>query len=175
MEQSESKLVTEALQAATQTEALRAGGRIEDLQAAIEHTQILTATGVEITSVTETQSSDENYLEIVDDSTYFLEIPHTPDHLSVDCDSPTPWGMYFQDTASSQMEALVELHDNNMFYLIIILFGVAWIISSIIRNYVNNKISNKYLNHSTLIELIWTVSPAVILILIAFPSLYCCI
>ena len=57
-----------------------------------------------------------------------------------------------------------------MFYLVIILFGVGWILVSIIRNYVNNKISNKYLNHGTLIELIWTISPALILILIAFPS-----
>ena len=31
-------------------------------------------------------------------------------------------------------------------------------------------ISHKYLNHGTLIELIWTITPAVILILIAFPS-----
>jgi heme/copper-type cytochrome/quinol oxidase subunit 2 len=92
------------------------------------------------------------------------------DLITIYCDSPRPWGMYFQDTASPQMEALVELHDNIMFYLVIILFGVAWIISSIIRNYFNNKISNKYLNHGTLIELIWTVSPALILILIAFPS-----
>lgn len=92
-------------------------------------------------------------------------------HLSqISCDAPRPWGMYFQDTASPQMEALVELHDNIMFYLVIILFGVAWILSSIIRNYVRNRISNKYLNHGTLIELIWTVSPALILILIAFPS-----
>lgn len=41
---------------------------------------------------------------------------------------------------------------------------------SIVRNYVGNKISNKYMNHGTLIELIWTVAPALILILIAFPS-----
>ena len=70
------------------------------------------------------------------------------------------------------MEALIELHDNIMFYLVIILFGVAWILISIIRNYVNDKspISNKYLNHGTLIELIWTITPALILILIAFPS-----
>jgi heme/copper-type cytochrome/quinol oxidase subunit 2 len=70
------------------------------------------------------------------------------------------------------MEALVELHDNIMFYLVIILFGVAWILVSIIRNYVYSKspISNKYLNHGTLIELIWTITPALILILIAFPS-----
>lgn len=36
-----------------------------------------------------------------------------------------------------------------MFYLVIILFGVSWILVSIIRNYVSsrNPISNKYLNH----------------------------
>lgn len=70
------------------------------------------------------------------------------------------------------MEGLVELHDNIMYYLIIILFSVGWIMFSIIRNYVDTKspISHKYLNHGTLIELIWTITPAVILILIAFPS-----
>jgi hypothetical protein len=40
------------------------------------------------------------------------------------CDSPKPWGLYFQDSATPQMEGLVELHDNIMFYLVIILFGV---------------------------------------------------
>jgi len=92
--------------------------------------------------------------------------------FTVKCDAPRPWGLYFQDSASPQMEALVELHDNIMFYLVIILFGVAWILVSIIRNYVYSKspISNKYLNHGTLIELIWTITPALILILIAFPS-----
>ena len=91
-------------------------------------------------------------------------------NLSIICDAPKPWGMYFQDSASPQMEALAELHDNIMFYLVIILFAVGWIMVSIIRNYVKNKISNKYINHGTLIELIWTVTPALILILIAFPS-----
>jgi heme/copper-type cytochrome/quinol oxidase subunit 2 len=70
------------------------------------------------------------------------------------------------------MEGLVELHDNIMYYLVIILFAVGWILLSIIRNYISTKapISHKYLNHGTLIELIWTITPAVILILIAFPS-----
>ena len=88
------------------------------------------------------------------------------------CDAPIPWGLYFQDSASPQMEALVELHNNIMFYLFAILFSVGWILLSIIRNhtYPFNKISNKYLTHGTLIELIWTITPAFILILIAFPS-----
>ncbi len=88
------------------------------------------------------------------------------------CDAPSPWGLYFQDSATPQMEGLVELHDNIMFYLVIILFSVGWIMISIVRNYNNVKspISHKYLNHGTLIELIWTITPALILILIAFPS-----
>ena len=88
------------------------------------------------------------------------------------CDAPKPWGLYFQDSATPQMEGLVELHDNIMFYLIIILFAVGWIMLSIVRSYVskNSPISHKYLNHGTLIELIWTITPALILILIAFPS-----
>jgi cytochrome c oxidase subunit II len=87
-------------------------------------------------------------------------------------DAPSPWGLYFQDSATPQMEGLVELHDNIMYYLVLILFAVGWILFSIVRYYVETKspIAHKYLNHGTLIELIWTITPAIILILIAFPS-----
>jgi len=93
-------------------------------------------------------------------------------NLIFNLDAPSAWGIYFQDSATPQMEGLIELHDNIMYYLVIILFSVGWILFSIIRNYVNNKspISHKYLNHGTVIELIWTITPAIILILIAFPS-----
>ena len=100
--------------------------------------------------------------------------PALPDMFAspLQCDAPRPWGVYFQDSATPQMEALIELHDNIMFYLVIILFGVGWIITSIVRNYTNigSPISHKNLTHGTLIELIWTITPALILILIAFPS-----
>jgi heme/copper-type cytochrome/quinol oxidase subunit 2 len=88
------------------------------------------------------------------------------------CDAPRAWGLYFQDSASPQMEALIELHDNIMYYLVAILFAVGWIQGAIIRNFDSSRspISNKYLNHGTLIELIWTITPALILVLIAFPS-----
>lgn len=68
------------------------------------------------------------------------------------------------------MEGLVELHDNIFYFLCLILFSVVWILYSIIKNFKDAPISHKYLNHGTLIELIWTITPSVILILIAFPS-----
>jgi cytochrome c oxidase subunit II len=99
-------------------------------------------------------------------------ISYLHNSISSNCDAPRPWGLYFQDSATPQMEGLVELHDNIMFYLVIILFGVGWIMASIVWNYssIVSPISHKYLNHGTLIELIWTITPALILILIAFPS-----
>lgn len=68
-------------------------------------------------------------------------------------DTPSPWGIYFQDSATPQMEGLVELHDNIMYFLVIILFSVAWIMFSIIRNYISSKspISHKYLNHGKIV------------------------
>lgn len=96
----------------------------------------------------------------------------TLSNIFVSCDAARPWGLYFQDSATPQMEGIVELHNNIMFYLTIILFGVAWIIVSVVRNFLHTKspLSHKYLNHGTLIELIWTITPAFILIFIAFPS-----
>lgn len=85
-------------------------------------------------------------------------------------DTPVPWGLYFQDHATPQMEGLEEFHNNVFFYLAIIMFFVCWIIGSIVLKHAPSKISNKYVNHGTLIELIWTVTPGLILILIAFPS-----
>lgn len=88
------------------------------------------------------------------------------------CDNPMPWQFGFQDSATSIHEGIVTLHNTIIFYLIIIGFGVVWVVFSVILNFNDHRtqIVNKYSNHGTLIELIWTVSPALILIIIAFPS-----
>jgi LAGLIDADG DNA endonuclease family/Cytochrome C oxidase subunit II, transmembrane domain len=87
-------------------------------------------------------------------------------------DVPLAWGLYFQDGASPSFEGIVDLHNRIMFYLVVILFGVSWIMLSIIWNFnkSQNKLVYRYLNHGTLIELIWTVGPALVLVAIAFPS-----
>ena len=87
-------------------------------------------------------------------------------------DAAEPWQLGFQDGASPAFEGIVELHDQIQFYLVIILLGVGWILSSVILNFNtnSNKIIYKYHNHGTLIELIWTITPALVLVAIAFPS-----
>ena len=93
-------------------------------------------------------------------------------YIPVFNDTPKSWGYYFQDSASPSFEGIVELHDQIMFYLVIILFGVSYILWSTLKSFNSKKtrIAYKYLNHGTLIELIWTVSPALVLVAIAFPS-----
>jgi cytochrome c oxidase subunit 2 len=87
-------------------------------------------------------------------------------------DAAEPWQLPFQDGGSATFEGIVELHDQIMFYLIVILVGVAWMLISTIRkfNWIHNQIVHKYLNHGTVLELIWTLSPALVLLAIAFPS-----
>lgn len=92
-------------------------------------------------------------------------------------DVPTPWGMYFQDSATPNQEGIIELHDNIMFYLILILTLVSWVLYNIIRDGLRNPLPYKYVLHGQTIEIIWTILPALVLLVIAFPSfilLYLC-
>nr|YP_009493080.1 cytochrome c oxidase subunit 2 [Ganoderma tsugae]YP_009493141.1 cytochrome c oxidase subunit 2 [Ganoderma leucocontextum]AWJ63875.1 cytochrome c oxidase subunit 2 [Ganoderma tsugae]AWJ63936.1 cytochrome c oxidase subunit 2 [Ganoderma leucocontextum]WVH38029.1 cytochrome c oxidase subunit 2 [Ganoderma leucocontextum] len=87
-------------------------------------------------------------------------------------DAPQPWQLGFQDSAAPGFTGIVELHNTIFFYLVVICVSVFWVIGSIMYYFNNNNspIVHKYLNHGTLIELIWTITPAFILIAIAFPS-----
>jgi hypothetical protein len=87
-------------------------------------------------------------------------------------DAPQPWQLGFQDSAAPAFTGLVTLHNTIGFYLIVISFVVAWALFSVVYNYSSNKnpITHKYLTHGTVLELIWTITPAIILIAIAFPS-----
>ena len=92
-------------------------------------------------------------------------------------DVPTPWGIRLQDSATPNAEGIHELYDHIMFYLCLILGLVSYILYVIIKDYKDNRFAYEYVRHGQVIEIIWTIFPAVILLLIAFPSfilLYLC-
>ena len=73
----------------------------------------------------------------------------------------------FQDGASPVCEQLIFFHDSVMVVLVLILWVVGWLLVFAIldRHY------HKFLVEGVVMEIVWTVIPAVILFLIAFPSL----
>ena len=87
--------------------------------------------------------------------------------LFIFADYPTSKALSFQDPASDWLLGIINLHDSIMFYLIIILTVVFWFFASALLN--PDHLFN--LHHGNLIELIWTISPAMILWMIGLPSL----
>ena len=87
-------------------------------------------------------------------------------------DAPQPWQLGFQDSAAPGFTGIVTLHNTVGFYLVVISIAVFWVLFSIMYYYNSNKnpIAHKYLTHGTVLELVWTITPALILIAIAFPS-----
>ena len=68
--------------------------------------------------------------------------PWSPGHAikgSTESDTPEPWGLFFQDNATPQMEGLEELHNNIMFYLA----------DNTIRGKLNDDINNNKLIEKT--------------------------
>nr|YP_010723693.1 cytochrome c oxidase subunit II [Pethia stoliczkana]YP_913461.1 cytochrome c oxidase subunit II [Pethia ticto]WDW30011.1 cytochrome c oxidase subunit II [Pethia stoliczkana]BAF41522.1 cytochrome oxidase subunit 2 [Pethia ticto] len=78
---------------------------------------------------------------------------------------PTQLG--FQDAASPVMEELLHFHD----HALMIVFLISTFVLYIILAMVSTKLTNKLILDSQEIEVVWTVLPAIILVLIALPSL----
>nr|YP_009092130.1 cytochrome c oxidase subunit II [Aquatica leii]YP_009387919.1 cytochrome c oxidase subunit II [Aquatica ficta]AHA46884.1 cytochrome c oxidase subunit II [Aquatica leii]ART65560.1 cytochrome c oxidase subunit II [Aquatica ficta] len=72
-----------------------------------------------------------------------------------------------QDSISPLMEQLTFFHDHTMMILVMITLVVLYIILSVMIN----KYINRLLLEGQMIELIWTIAPAITLIFIALPSL----
>jgi cytochrome c oxidase subunit 2 len=87
-------------------------------------------------------------------------------------DTPEPWGIGFQDGVSPGFTGVIDLHNNIFFYLVVIAILVFWMLGSTIYyfNFDKTKITHKYLVHGTLIEILWTIFPAIVLLAIAIPS-----
>nr|YP_010925004.1 cytochrome c oxidase subunit II [Trimma macrophthalmum]WKD79683.1 cytochrome c oxidase subunit II [Trimma macrophthalmum] len=80
---------------------------------------------------------------------------------------PHPSQIGFQDAASPVMEELLHFHD----HALMIVFLISTLVLYIITAMVTAKLTNMNILDSQEIEIIWTVLPAIVLILIALPSL----
>lgn len=85
---------------------------------------------------------------------------------------PEPWQMNFQPAVTPVMEEIVSFH-NALLWLITAIAGFVMILLLYVFVRFNaraNPEPNKF-SHNTLLEVVWTAVPVVILVLIAMPSL----
>ena len=77
-----------------------------------------------------------------------------------------------QDPASPVMEEIIHFHHYIYIYLAFIVVAVTYILGKILMRHGKESkvISHKHLVHGTVLELVWTITPALILVAIAFPS-----
>ena len=73
----------------------------------------------------------------------------------------------FQDISTPLGESIVFFHDNVMFLIVLIVVLVSWIMLVSIFN----RYYYRYLIEGTIIEILWTLIPAFVLVFVAFPSL----
>jgi cytochrome c oxidase subunit 1 len=87
-------------------------------------------------------------------------------------DVPIEWQWNFQDPATPTMEKIIDLHNDIMVFLVLIITFVLWMLIKIIHNFkaTNHQTLRFSFQHHTNIELIWTIIPTIVLILIAVPS-----
>jgi len=86
-------------------------------------------------------------------------------------DYARPWQLGFQDAASPIMEGIISFHHDIMFLMIIIMIFVFWMLMRILFLFSasTNPIPERFTNH-TVLEIVWTIVPSIVLVFIAIPS-----
>jgi cytochrome c oxidase subunit 2 len=96
-------------------------------------------------------------------------------------DAPKPFQFGFQDPASPIAEGLNDLHNYIFLFLILVCTFVSWMLYIIISEFnvhkyhsLNNMhydyVKARHLTHGVFLEIIWTLIPTFILLVIAIPS-----
>jgi cytochrome c oxidase subunit 2 len=112
-------------------------------------------------------------------------------------DAGVPNQIGFQDPATPIFAGIIDLHNEVCFYLVVVLVSVSWILFRTIWLFnvkrsklftseerfwfywtpklYNGKQPRSYIipkryTHNTILEIVWTITPAIILMLIAIPS-----
>ena len=86
-------------------------------------------------------------------------------------ESAEPWQLTFQEPATPVMEGIISFHNDIMGYLVAVGLFVMWLLFRCISFY--NEKTNPVpmvFTYSTVLEVVWTIVPAFILMVIAVPS-----
>ena len=86
-------------------------------------------------------------------------------------DAATNWDLSFQDPATPIMEGIINFHNHIMIFLTAIVVFVAWLMARAVILF-DESVTIKPIKftHSTPLEVVWTIVPAFILLIIAIPS-----
>jgi cytochrome c oxidase subunit 2 len=82
-----------------------------------------------------------------------------------------PYQVSFQDPATPVMEGIIILHHDLLYVLTVIGVTVGWVLlkTTHLFNYKKNLVSATF-THGTTVEVVWTITPSIILMVIAVPS-----
>ncbi len=84
---------------------------------------------------------------------------------------PVPWQVGFQDPASPTMERIIDFHTHLLWLISAIsLFVLALLVWVIYRYRESRNPTPSRTTHNTVIEIVWTVVPVIILVLVFIPS-----
>jgi cytochrome c oxidase subunit 2 len=91
--------------------------------------------------------------------------------LKIFCEYAYPMQISFQDPASPVMEGIIVLHHDLLFLLAIIGVAIGWILgkTSYLFYYTKNEAPSQ-ITHNTVVEVAWTITPSLVLMIIALPS-----
>nr|YP_009476695.1 cytochrome c oxidase subunit 2 [Proteomonas sulcata]AVM81188.1 cytochrome c oxidase subunit 2 [Proteomonas sulcata] len=87
------------------------------------------------------------------------------------CDYAHPYQISLQDPATPVMEGIIALHHDLLFLLTVIGIFVGWVLfrTTYLFYHTRNPIASQ-ITHGSTIEIIWTITPSLILMVIAVPS-----
>lgn len=92
-------------------------------------------------------------------------------------DAASPWQIGFQNPATPVMEGIILLHHHIMFFLTMVLIFVIYMIYQSVSIFHLKKPmklgllkEKNIVTHAPMLEIVWTITPSIILLFIAVPS-----
>jgi len=101
--------------------------------------------------------------------------------LVIECSAAEPWQIMFQDPATPIMEGIISFHNDLMVFAAGVCIFVLYLLIRSVNLFMNNENSQRQvegttsrfvnsITHHTSLEVVWTIVPAIMLLIVAVPS-----